>query len=135
MVTESWLPKHNGDILSLMSSLDAETYGIDVEKAIRYLLDQHIGVDTTPLPPYRTDELTPDRAMYWRILCESLATSNASGRNTVLLERFMPDTVEVCALVEAHTNNATIATEVRPPVPQHRVLLDMRCANRYVSSY
>jgi hypothetical protein len=109
MVTDAWLSTHNGDMLQLLTSLDCDTYSSDMERIIRVLIDHRIGLDTTPLPPYASDTLTPERALYWRILCESFA---ASTKHQSLLDRYVPDTVEICALVQAHSPNAAIATEL-----------------------
>jgi len=138
MIT-AWLPKVDGNIIALLDALDAEHNTDAAELLLSHLCSKHLdvvlkkgqeqpqaaaeekekkgdeesgGVKTlTPLPPFKAEELTPHKALFWRVLCDCLRRSQDPAHQE-LLDQFLPPLSVLCEYVEACRANAFVATEV-----------------------
>ena len=125
LVTDSWLATKDGDVIRLLKSLSVETFPDECALLLAHCFTSpsvmaHRKPELTAQPPYASQELTPERALYWRVLAETLRAECTALRNKGLrtveadaaLDAALPDTVELCALLRAHQADSFVTAQM-----------------------
>ena len=109
---DAWLATKDRDVLRLMRSMAVDTFSEECGLLLAHLVKSGAYKwETTAQPPYPSHALTPERALYWRILAETLHTMDGEEASACL-DAALPDIVEICHLLQAHHSDAFITAQL-----------------------
>lgn len=109
---ESWLESKENDVIRLMKSMAVDTFSEECGLLIAHLVRSGAYKWTTTVqPPYASHTLTPERALYWRVLSETLQ-SMPGDECAAALDVSLPDTVELCRLLQSHSSDVFMTAQL-----------------------
>lgn len=107
LIIHTWLPATDNDMTKLCLRIRPDLYPKECELLMKALVERNVA-SQTPALPFKPEDLTLPKALYWRVKCEVLLNT----KRTSELDEALPDTVELCNTVRAHKHDGLLCKEL-----------------------